>query len=448
MHGFSSLERFWPRGIILRRQQALQGDARPVCTLQQAWCLGRVTLVLALSGTVWPTGPANAGTNGQQVSFCATSPELAGGHAVATGQNQAGKTVTTKKIELRGNGHCENLPNWWFRGSLWIEWLDRNGDLARSNVCEVPQLKRGKGGNWHQCFDKPVHVQLAEYIHSEITRNSQSKEMQELQACLKAYPLGRPVCLAMWYALVKPGGPWDHKDPIKKRWKTAAYKHAKSGNKGCLYWFHVQGTDYILSYEFWSNIHYSYVGRVAGFSELELRRGHELPGAGDTDEGDKLMVELGLQLYEATHKRALRAEDILGLVDKNLYELANKNKADPLVITDLCGEEFAVLAGQWTQKSSTGLARMINRLAIGSEGSVKYTQCHYARPDWSKCTLFSGSPLEDRGEGYTTTGRYTTTLFPSDNGFVRPLKVSIWPPHETPSGTELFVWGLGYFTRE
>jgi Bacterial toxin 44 len=390
---------------------------------------------LAAIATVCATGPAAAGTNGQQVSFCATSPALAGGYVVATGENQAGKTATTKKIELRGNGHCENLPNWWFRGGLWIEWFDRNGDVARSNVCEVPQLKRGKRGNWHQCFDKPVHVQLAEYIHREITRNSQSEEAQELLSCLllsKTHPVGRPICLKKWYDLVKSGGPWDHKGPIKKRWKGAAYKHAKSGNKGCLYWFHVQSTDYILSYEFWSNIHYSYVGRVVGFAEFELRTGHQLslPGTGVTDEGDKLMVELGLQLYEeATHKRALRIEDILDLVATNLSELTDKNKADPLVITDLCGAEFAALAGQWTQKWSTGPTRTINRLTIGSEGSVKYTNCHYARPDWSKCRSFSGGPLEDRGEGYTTTGRYTTTLS-SDGGFgfPFPLEVGIWPP--------------------
>jgi hypothetical protein len=94
-----------------------------------------------------------------------------------------------------------------------------------------------------------VHVQLAEYIHSEITRNSQSEEVQETRHCLDESAGGfqgteRLACLWKWRKLVEPHGPWDHKDLIKQQWKEAAYKHAApkgatSEKNDCVYWFHL-----------------------------------------------------------------------------------------------------------------------------------------------------------------------------------------------------------------
>ena len=189
----------------------------------------------------------------------------------------------------------------------------------------------------------------------------------------------RLACLWKWKKLVEPHGPWDHKDPIKQKWKGAAYKHAApkgatSEKNDRVYWFHVDGTDSILSYEFWSNVHYSYVGRVAGITPFELRTGHQLAGAGETDEGDKLIVELGLQLYEATHQRALSVQDILDLVNKNLPELTRKNKAEKIDSTGTCatgGEAvLAALAGEWKDVGHAG-GWEVATLTIGADGSVE-----------------------------------------------------------------------------
>lgn len=54
-----------------------------------------------------------------------------------------------------------------------------------------------------------------------------------------------------------------------------------------------------MRYDFWSNLHYGYVGIEAGFEEYELRVGAHLADVGtrgQTDPGDDLAIRMGIEL--------------------------------------------------------------------------------------------------------------------------------------------------------
>lgn len=260
--------------------------------------LKRITLgasALALGCGLLAATPAQAAANGQQISFCSQDPSVSGtpgGYAVATGTNQNGEEVTTGKIALRGAGNCENLPNWWYQGSVIIEWHDHTGQVVTVTQCAVPKAKRD---NWINCDDIPVHDQLVTWLHQEISKNVQSDVVKDIQ---RRYPKGgfdRMQALADWYRKVRPHGPWDHKDYIEDTFLGRAYELDKSRG---VYYFQWGDTGYLLSHDFWSNFHYGYVGRSAGINAATLRAAHQVPGSGNTDAGDKLSVDMGIEFYK------------------------------------------------------------------------------------------------------------------------------------------------------
>lgn len=52
-----------------------------------------------------------------------------------------------------------------------------------------------------------------------------------------------------------------------------------------------------LNYVVWSNIHYGYIGSVAGFSEKARSEGAASSLAGRDDAGDQLSIRIGVSLY-------------------------------------------------------------------------------------------------------------------------------------------------------
>jgi hypothetical protein len=64
--------------------------------------------------------------------------------------------------------------------------------------------------------------------------------------------------LIAWAAKVRQNGDWDHKPKIAQRF----HPRVPGGQQ---HW-HLYGKT-LYFYDVWSNIHYGYVGRAAGFSE-------------------------------------------------------------------------------------------------------------------------------------------------------------------------------------
>lgn len=142
-------------------------------------------------------------------------------------------------------------------------------------------------------------LEIAQYLCGEIQKNLMSRHVREIRNLLSSYskgkevtqralglmkPLGRSLVLAnpsyspllsaaisdriegrmkaydKWKGLVSAGRFWDHKKEIQrlqgdKHWSCDKSKHI------------------LFFYDLWSNIHYGFIGKAAGFTEWELTAG-------------------------------------------------------------------------------------------------------------------------------------------------------------------------------
>jgi len=134
------------------------------------------------------------------------------------------------------------------------------------------------------CTDPDRMEELASYIAGEMNRNINSPSVRQMKdlnsfdpaaetrkyAALPFYmrlglgpdfyslALGKKAkAFAIWTERVGQDRPWDHKPKIRKAFGGLWQKQGK----------------YDYFYDIWSNVHYGYVGRVAGFSESVLADG-------------------------------------------------------------------------------------------------------------------------------------------------------------------------------
>lgn len=131
------------------------------------------------------------------------------------------------------------------------------------------------------------------YMYGEMITNANSDAVANIRALNTGAAVNsklKVAALAAWAWLVRPGGVWDHK-PILRR----TLKLGPGDNH-----FPFEGdTEHEYFYDIWSNIHYGYVGRAAGFARWELEFGHQVPVlAGATDPYDLETVRIGLDLWD------------------------------------------------------------------------------------------------------------------------------------------------------
>ncbi|OLF05183.1 hypothetical protein BLA60_37335 [Actinophytocola xinjiangensis] len=230
-----------------------------------------------------------------------------------------GLTVDAKG-EVSGPLPVENDMNTWRGKQSWdeacrdyrarIQEIQKRIERARANATEADDtaawaLHVNLGGQKHN-FTAPAHTTLAGaweagsagnftgaqgYIFDEMMRNSDSATVARIRELMDSKnPLDRAKGLAMWAAMVAPNRPWDHKPLLADRYGletlNETYLKDPNGKRA-------------VSYDIWSNIHYGYVGRAAGISRWELENGAQVPVlAGNTDEGDKITVKVGMDIYE------------------------------------------------------------------------------------------------------------------------------------------------------
>ena len=67
-----------------------------------------------------------------------------------------------------------------------------------------------------------------------------------------------------------------------------------------------------MNYGMWSNIHYGYVGTMAGIDADALQEGAgtNMPGAGRNDSGDYLSVKIGIDLAHRVSPQNLDWKDL------------------------------------------------------------------------------------------------------------------------------------------
>jgi hypothetical protein len=120
------------------------------------------------------------------------------------------------------------------------------------------------------------------YIADEVARNVDSAELRAIRALNDLPGPPPPAAYALFLNQVGTGRPWDHKGAIQNAYGLSTPVPGEEGE---------------ISWDVWSNIHYGIVGREAGFSADELHGGAERFGGGP-NRGDRLAVQIGIDLYE------------------------------------------------------------------------------------------------------------------------------------------------------
>ncbi|MGW0520929.1 polymorphic toxin type 44 domain-containing protein [Crossiella sp. NPDC003009] len=142
---------------------------------------------------------------------------------------------------------------------------------------------------------------LVDYIANEMSYNGRSQTAAGLHrlnnpgwgALLEPLTSTRDKthALGLFTWLVRPGGPWDHKGEIRQLMGMNRHAGFLTG---------IDGTTLKIRHDFWSNLHYGYVGTAAGFSGFELHQGAnaaDLASGHWTDPADQYAVEMGIQLF-------------------------------------------------------------------------------------------------------------------------------------------------------
>ncbi len=218
-----------------------------------------------------------------------------------------------------------------------------SGTLALSNSTTFSPLNTENSSFVEEEIFVDELTPIAEYMSLEMNVNARGtavKKMLELNRysmteCIEEYqelPLWQQIlglgitpdlcvnnqitfkaaALLLWAEKVRQNGPWDHKPIIAKRFNPR--------NPGGPQHWHLLD-DMLYFYDVWSNIHYGYVGKAAGFSNAVLLDGAGLEQIGSTlirgklptkdpaieglrawdDKQDRVGVELGIRLYKS-HK--------------------------------------------------------------------------------------------------------------------------------------------------
>lgn len=142
--------------------------------------------------------------------------------------------------------------------------------------------------------------------------------------CMDIEFSSRQAAILFWAYKVGQNQDWDHKPKISRRF------HPRVPN-GSQEW-HLYGNT-LYYYDVWSNIHYGYVGRAAGFSDSILLDGAGLEQIGSTllrfkmpkkdskvkglrawdGPSDRAGIKIGIKLYQMTPNKVM-AQNVISLV--------------------------------------------------------------------------------------------------------------------------------------
>lgn len=236
---------------------------------------------------------------------------------------------------------------------------------------------------WPMCYhSSDGAIAVADYILGEIRNNSVSRitrtihnfndfvgrleQFRQLPFLIRAFsehPRHMTIeARMMWVSKVRQDGPWDHKPLIagdESLRENAVWRPLRRNGSFVRGYFHkYKEHDYF--YDIWSNIHYGYVGRAAGFTADEL-----LDGAGleqrvtdifrnrslrgqvhDTnvqgmrrfdDIPDQRTIELGIEFFASTEGNAMRLtrENILD----GLERLGNEGLLGEQRVKHICFDD-------------------------------------------------------------------------------------------------------------
>lgn len=157
------------------------------------------------------------------------------------------------------------------------------------------------------------------FLHDEMVNNSNSLVVKTLKV-LNSTLVTKPQAYALWASMVRPGGPWDHKERVLRMTEGDNTFTPLPDHLGR------------IRYDFWSNLHYGYVGIEAGFTATELRLGGNAADVltrDRTDPGDDLAVRMGIELRERYASGELQPHHIEQAIRRHRAELEETGMLTP-----------------------------------------------------------------------------------------------------------------------
>ncbi len=133
-----------------------------------------------------------------------------------------------------------------------------------------------------------------QYMYEEMKNNASSDYVKNIKNLKDQWnPNSRGTADALWLNKVSDGKEWDHKPKLESN------LNLKGTNYGYLVWGNSEREFY---YDIWSNIHYGYVGKAAGYSDRELQYAATLNDLGkfNLDFKDTNAIKLGIELWNET----------------------------------------------------------------------------------------------------------------------------------------------------
>jgi hypothetical protein len=151
---------------------------------------------------------------------------------------------------------------------------------------------------------------ILQYMYEEMKNNSQSDLVKKIESDNSQFwnPGAKGEAYGLWVNAVAKGKPWDHKPKLEK-----SYDLPESGIDDFpkRYSSPIWGdSQHEYTYDIWSNIHYGYVGKAAGFTDTELQTGAAVPDwlKFNFDGKDVLAVQLGIELWNRYKPNELTPE--------------------------------------------------------------------------------------------------------------------------------------------
>jgi hypothetical protein len=127
-----------------------------------------------------------------------------------------------------------------------------------------------------------------------------------------------------WFERVAPSRPWDHKPILREEFGD----EVEGDYDGDLY-FQEPGTNRQVYYDIWSNIHYGYVGRAAGFDTETLMEGQNFGPdflTGKNARADDNSTEFGAHLYD-TYGADMTEEQFSSAITDLISDLAEEKSS-------------------------------------------------------------------------------------------------------------------------
>lgn len=134
-----------------------------------------------------------------------------------------------------------------------------------------------------------------QYMYEEMKNNASSDYVKNIKRLKNEWwnPGSQGTADGLWFNKVRDNGEWDHKP------KLDSLLTLKGSNYARLLW---GKSDSEFYYDIWSNIHYGYVGKAAGYPDFVLQSASSLNDLGkrNLDFKDTNAIKLGIELWNET----------------------------------------------------------------------------------------------------------------------------------------------------